>query len=88
MNGPRHRPVGDRAEGDDDVPSIPDELSGLEALVAEASQDDVIGVMCHTQREIPDAWIREHGGSVDSPEVLRDKVIATAQPAPIGREVS
>lgn len=73
--------------GVDDVPSFPDELSGLEALVAEARADDVIGVMCHTQREILDAWIREHGGSLDSPDVLRDKVVAAAQPAPIGREV-
>lgn len=66
--------------GVEDVPSFPDELSGLEALVAQAQPGDVVGVMCHAQREILDAWIREHGGSVDSPDVLRDKVVAAAEP--------
>lgn len=69
--------------GVEDVPSFADELSGLEALVAESQPGDVIGVMCHTQREILDAWIRERGGCVDSPNVLRDKVVAAAvEPAP------
>lgn len=69
--------------GVEDVPSFADELSGLEALVAESQLGDVIGVMCHTQREFLDAWIRERGGCVDSPNVLRDKVVAAAvEPAP------
>jgi len=68
--------------GVEDVPSFPDELSGMTALVAQALPGDVIGVMCHTQREVLDAWLREHGGSVDSSDVLRDKVVSAAQPAP------
>jgi hypothetical protein len=32
-------------------------------------------VMCHQDRELLDGWLRARGGSVDSPAVLRDKVL-------------
>lgn len=52
------------------------ELDGLAALVAHAEPGDVVAVMCHQDRPLIEDWIRAHGGTVDSPETLSEKVRA------------
>ena len=59
-----------------DVPSYPSEVDGLAGLVAQAAPGDVVALMCHEDREGVYAWLAEHGGTADTPEVLRDKVRA------------
>jgi cyanophycin synthetase len=61
-----------------DVPSYDTELAGLEALAARAGAGDVVAVMCHQDRELVDEWLRDHGATVDTPEVIRDKVVLAA----------
>ena len=56
------------------VTSYETEVECLAALVERAEPGDVVGLMCHAQREEVYAWIADHGGSSDSPETLREKV--------------
>ena len=62
-----------------DVPSYDSEIDCLAALVDQAEPGDVVGLMCHAQRQEVYAWLAERGGTPDSPEVLKEKVRA-AQP--------
>jgi cyanophycin synthetase len=57
-----------------DVPSFRTEVDGLEALVARAGAGDVVGLMCHAQRQEVYDWLAAHGFVADTPETLRDKV--------------
>ncbi|GAA2151446.1 hypothetical protein GCM10009844_33630 [Nocardioides koreensis] len=57
-----------------EVVSYPTEVAGLEALVDQAKPGDVVGLMCHAEREAVYAWLAEHGGVPDSPETLAAKV--------------
>ncbi len=57
-----------------ELPSYPSEVSGLEALVAQARPGDVVGLMCHEDRQGVYDWIAANGGTVDDPETLRKKV--------------
>jgi cyanophycin synthetase len=57
-----------------DVPSYPTELAALQTLVAQASAGDVVGLMCHAEREEVLGWLGAEGAVADSPEVLRQKV--------------
>jgi cyanophycin synthetase len=50
------------------------ELASLEALVTRAVPGDVIGLMCHAERQECYDWIAAHGGTSDTPETLGDKV--------------
>jgi cyanophycin synthetase len=59
-----------------DVPAYDTEVDCLAALVDQAQPGDVVGLMCHAEREEAYAWIADHGGTPDSPETLRDKVKA------------
>jgi cyanophycin synthetase len=59
-----------------DITSYDTEVECLEGLLAGARPGDVIGLMCHAQRQAVYAWIEDHGGTPDSPEVLRAKVRA------------
>jgi cyanophycin synthetase len=59
-----------------DVAAYPTEVDCLAALVAEARPGDVVGLMCHAQREEVYTWITEQGGAGDSPERLAEKVRA------------
>ncbi len=56
------------------IVSYPTELESLQALVAEAHPGDVVGLMCHAEREEVYAWLEAEGATPDSPEVLRAKV--------------
>jgi cyanophycin synthetase len=62
--------------GVEDLTSYPTELEALEALVKQAEPGDVVGLMCHAEREEVYEWLGAHGFTVDSPETLRDKVRA------------
>jgi cyanophycin synthetase len=63
-----------------DVPVHPTELAGLQSLVEESREGDVVGVMCHAERTEIDAWLRSVGATVDGPDEIRAKVLA-ARPA-------
>ena len=58
------------------VPSYPTEVAGLQALVEQAEPGDVVGLMCHEDRQGVYAWIADHGGTPDAPDTLRAKVKA------------
>ncbi|MBO0844332.1 MAG: Mur ligase [Nocardioides sp.] len=59
-----------------DVASYPTEVECLAALVGQARPDDVIGLMCHAERQEVYDWMAAHDGSSDSPERLGEKVRA------------
>jgi cyanophycin synthetase len=59
-----------------DVAAYPSEVACLAALVGQARTGDVVGLMCHAERQEAYDWIAEHGGGVDSPQRLGEKVKA------------
>lgn len=62
--------------GVSDVPSHPTELAALQALIGLALPGDVVGLMCHAERDQVQQWILDGGGTADSPDALRAKVAA------------
>lgn len=60
--------------GVSDVASYPTELDALKALVDASAPDDVIGLMCHAERQQVYDWLAAAGGRADTPATLRDKV--------------
>jgi cyanophycin synthetase len=70
--------AGAEAVGVTHVPAYPTEVDCLAALVGQALPGDVIGLMTHAEQNEVFAWLEEQGGSVDSPDVLREKVLAGA----------
>ena len=67
---------GAAAVGVHDVPAYPTELAALQTVVGQAGPADVIGVMCHAEREDLDLWLRESGATIDGPDELKRKVLA------------
>jgi cyanophycin synthetase len=61
------------------VPAYPTEVAVLSALVGQALPGDVVGVMCHADREGCYDWIAENGGTADDNATLAAKVRAAAQ---------
>jgi len=61
------------------VPAYPTEVSCLSALVGQALPGDVVGLMCHAERQEAYDWIAEHGGTPDSPDTLAAKVRAAVR---------
>ncbi|WP_230487254.1 Mur ligase family protein [Nocardioides anomalus] len=59
-----------------DVPAYPTEVDCLAALVGQSLPGDVIALMTHAEHHAVFAWLEEHGATVDSPDVLREKVRA------------
>jgi cyanophycin synthetase len=57
-----------------EVESYPTELESLQALVAIAEPGDVVGLMCHAERQEVFDWLRTYGARADTPGVLQDKV--------------
>jgi cyanophycin synthetase len=51
------------------------ELAGLESLVRQARDGDVVAIMTHQDRELLDQWLVDHGASRDDVERLRAKVL-------------
>ena len=58
------------------VPAYPTEVAVLAALVGQALPGDVVGLMCHAERQECYDWIAEHGGTADSNADLAAKVRA------------
>ena len=59
-----------------DVPAHSTEVAALEALVGQAGPGDVVGLMCHAERQAVYDWIAARGGTADEPETLAAKVRA------------
>lgn len=59
-----------------DIDTYTTEVACLAALVERAEPGDVVGLMCHAERQEAYDWIAGHGGTPDSPEVLSQKVRA------------
>ncbi len=57
-----------------DLPAHPTELASLQALVEQATPGDVVGLMCHAERQQVYDWLTGQGATADTPEVLRAKV--------------
>ncbi len=57
-----------------DLTSYDTEVECLAGLVRQARPGDVVGLMCHAQRQEVYAWIERNGGTPDTPEVLGAKV--------------
>ena len=62
--------------GATDVVTYDTELASLVALVAQACPGDVVGLMCHAERQECYDWLAGVGATPDRPAVLRDKVRA------------
>jgi cyanophycin synthetase len=58
-----------------DIDSYPTELASLEALLKLADAGDVVGLMCHAERQEVYDWLEAQGATADSPEQLRAKVL-------------
>ena len=58
------------------IPAYPTEVACLSALVGQALPGDVVGLMCHAERQEVYDWIAASGGTPDSPEDLAGKVRA------------
>jgi cyanophycin synthetase len=69
---------GAAAVGVHDVPAYSSELAALQAVTDQASVADVVGVMCHAEREEVGRWLGERGATLDGPDELRRKVLAAA----------
>ncbi|MET1005937.1 MAG: Mur ligase family protein, partial [Propionibacteriaceae bacterium] len=51
------------------------ELPTLVSLVSKARDGDVVALMTHQDRAQVDGWLEVHGGTRDTPEIVRDKVL-------------
>ncbi|WP_139983251.1 Mur ligase family protein [Nocardioides litoris] len=58
------------------VPAYPTEVAALSALVGQALPGDVVGLMCHAERQECYDWIAAHGGTADTTATLAAKVRA------------
>jgi cyanophycin synthetase len=61
-----------------DIESYPTELASLQALAAVAEPGDVVGLMCHAERQEVYDWLASQGATPDAPEQLRSKVAHAA----------
>jgi cyanophycin synthetase len=59
-----------------EVASYDTEVESLAALVDLAAPGDVVGLMCHAERQEAYDWIAGHGGTADDPATLSAKVRA------------
>jgi cyanophycin synthetase len=57
-----------------DIESYPTELASLQALVAIAEPGDVVGLMCHAEREEVYEWLAAAGATPDTSEQLQSLV--------------
>jgi cyanophycin synthetase len=67
-----------------DVPALPGELAGLQALVAESGPGDVCALMAPAERDPILAWLRDQGARLLDPEELRARVLGARGSGPSG----
>jgi cyanophycin synthetase len=74
--------AGVRAAGKEPVEEVPDEPTGLRALLARSRDGDVIAMMIHQDRSACVDLLERAGASEDTPETIRAKVerASTAHP--------
>ena len=65
--------------GGHDIDSYDTELASLQALLGQAEPGDVVGLMCHAERQAVYDWLADHGASPDTPEELAEKVKSAAR---------
>ncbi|PUA79960.1 Mur ligase family protein [Nocardioides currus] len=61
-----------------DIETYTTEVECLAALVGQARAGDVVGLMCHAERQAAYDWISEHGGTPDGADELAAKVRAAS----------
>lgn len=71
-----HLRIGLARAGVADIESYETELAGLQALVPEAADGDVIALMCHSERQQVADWLAEQGATPDTAADIRRKVVA------------
>ncbi|HEY7719637.1 MAG TPA: tetratricopeptide repeat protein [Pedococcus sp.] len=71
-----HLRLGLARAGVADIESHDTELGGLQALVPEAADGDVVALMCHSERQQVADWLLAQGATPDSPADIRRKVVA------------
>lgn len=71
-----HLRVGLARAGVADIESCETELAGLQALVPEATDGDVVCLMCHSERAEVSAWLASQGAVPDAAADIRRKVVA------------
>lgn len=64
--------------GVEDIETYETEVECLAALVAQALPGDVVGLMCHAERQEAYDWLAAHGATPDSPAELAAKVRAAS----------
>ncbi len=57
-----------------DIESYATELDSLQALLKLAEPGDVVGLMCHAERQQVYDWLASQDATADTPEQLREKV--------------
>jgi cyanophycin synthetase len=57
-----------------EMAAYPTEVAALAELVQRAAPGDVVGLMCHAERQEAYDWIAQHGGTADAPRTLAAKV--------------
>jgi cyanophycin synthetase len=67
--------VGAERVGVTDIESYPTELASLQALVGQAEPGDVVGLMCHAERQEVYDWLAEQGATPDGPDQLKALVL-------------
>ncbi|GAA5149332.1 hypothetical protein GCM10023340_24480 [Nocardioides marinquilinus] len=58
------------------IPAYPTEVAALSALVGQALPGDVVGLMCHAERQECYDWLADHGATPDTGATLAAKVRA------------
>jgi cyanophycin synthetase len=71
-----HLRIGLARAGVADIESYDTELAGLQALVPEAADGDVVCLMCHSERQQVADWLAEQGATPDTAADIRRKVVA------------
>ena len=72
--------AGIRAAGKEPIEEVPDEPTGLRALLARAHDGDVIAMMIHQDRAACVELLDSMGAVADDPETIRAKVEAARAP--------
>jgi cyanophycin synthetase len=67
--------VGAERVGVTDIETYPTELASLQALVEQAEPGDVVGLMCHAERQEVYDWLAAQGATPDGPEELKALVL-------------